>query len=80
MTPLDADVFGSIDRLLVREPIDGVVHVGGQQPVGEFAVAPMFCRASSIASWRMCDSRAAFADDTTPYDGTTRVEPSEVIA
>ena len=33
-----------------------------------------------MASWRMCASSAALADDTTPYDGTTRVEPSEVIA
>ena len=46
----------------------------------QFAVAPVLLRASSIASWRMCDSSAALADDTTPYDGTTRVEPSEVIA
>ena len=44
------------------------------------AVMPLCSRPSSIASWRMCDSRAAFADETTPYDGTTRVEPSEVIA
>jgi len=35
-------------------------------------------RASSIASWRTWLSRAAFADDTTPYEGTTRVDPSEV--
>ena len=35
---------------------------------------------SSIASCRMCDSSAALADETTPYDGTTRDEPSEVIA
>ena len=46
----------------------------------QLAVTPVPCRASSIASWRMCDSSAALADDTTPYDGTTRVEPSEVIA
>ena len=46
----------------------------------QFAVAPVPCRASSMASWRTCDSSAALADDTTPYDGTTRVEPSEVIA
>ena len=44
------------------------------------AVIPVPRRASSIASWRMCDSRAALADETTPYDGTTRVEPSDVIA
>ena len=46
----------------------------------QLAVAPVPLRASSIASWRTCDSRAALADDTTPYEGTTRVEPSEVIA
>ena len=33
------------------------------------AVMPVPRRASSIASWRMCDSSAALADDTTPYDG-----------
>ena len=31
-----------------------------------FAVTPVPCRASSIASCRMWDSRAALADDTTP--------------
>ena len=41
---------------------------------------PVPLRASSIASWRQCDSSAAFAADTAPYVGTTRVEPSEVIA
>ena len=30
------------------------------------AVIPESSRANSIASWRMCDSRAAFADDTRP--------------
>ena len=31
-----------------------------------FAVTPVPRRASSIASCRMCDSSAAFADETTP--------------
>ena len=31
-----------------------------------FAVTPVPCRASSMASCRMWDSRAALADDTTP--------------
>ena len=44
-----------------------------------FTVIPVPRRASSIASWRVCDSSAAFAADTAPYEGTTRVEPSEVI-
>ena len=43
------------------------------------AIPPPF-RANSIASWRTCDSSAAFAPDTTPYDGTTRLVPSDVIA
>ncbi len=34
-----ADAFGTVDGRLVGEPIDGVVHVGDQQPVGELAVA-----------------------------------------
>ena len=46
----------------------------------QFAVAPVPRRASSMASWRTCDSSAALADDTTPYEGTTRDDPSEVIA
>jgi len=45
-----------------------------------FAVIPFRVWASSIASWRMCDSSAALADDTTPYEGTTRDDPSDVIA
>ena len=41
---------------------------------------PASSRASSIASWRQCDSRAAFAAETAPYDGIVRADPSEVIA
>ena len=33
-----------------------------------------------MASWRQCDSRAALAAETAPYDGIVRAEPSEVIA
>ena len=39
LTPLRADGFGAVDGLVMREPVDRVVHVRGQQPVGEFAVA-----------------------------------------
>src|SRR5450759_4112338 len=37
-------------------------------------------RANSIPSWRQWDSSAAFADETAPYDGIIRADPSEVIA
>ena len=46
----------------------------------EFTAIPSPRRANSIASCRTCDSIAAFAPDTTPYEGMTRLVPSEVIA
>src|SRR4029079_6347680 len=46
----------------------------------EFTATPVSRRANSIASCRTCDSIAALAPDTTPYDGTTRLVPSDVIA
>src|SRR5438477_9878714 len=46
-------------------------------PRNAFTVMP--CGASSSASWRVCDSSAAFAADTAPYVANTRVDPDDVM-
>ena len=71
---------GDVDHPLVLGDLAEGRRVGDAGPDRVRPRRPPPCRANSIASWRTCDSRAAFAPDTTPYDGTTRLVPSDVIA